>query len=415
MKASIKTRINPQLRLLQARRSMDAVLARVPSNAWFDRPVPQRHRLVFYAGHVEAFDWNLIKAHLNISGPYSEFDSLFAFGVDPKNGQLPDDQPSQWPSMQQISEYRTAVRQRIDEVVTDISPFVLHIALEHRLMHVETFAYLLHNLSTPISARPHLSPPAPAPFTQDDAMIAIPSGMVTLGQSRGTSEDSANAHGFGWDNEFDEHRVFVPSFGINRYKVTNRRYLPFVEAGAAPPHFWRRRGSAWYWRTFGGEVPLPLDWPVYVTHQEATAYAAWRGQTLPTEPQFHRAAFGTPTNDERAYPWGNTPPTPSHGNFDGRCWDPIGVACTPLGESAFGVAQLVGNGWEWTSTVFAPFPGFEPYACYPGYSAPFFDSDHFVLKGGSPLTAACFLRRSYRNWFRPDYRFVYASFRCVEN
>ena len=75
---------------------------------------------------------------------------------------------------------------------------------------------------------------------------------------------------------------------------------------------------------------------------------------------------------------------------------------------------MVGNGWEWTSTPFAPFPGFRPYACYPGYSAPFFGGDHFVLKGASPVTAACFLRRSFRNWFRSNYRYVYASFRCVD-
>jgi iron(II)-dependent oxidoreductase len=410
------TTTDPRLGLLQARRSMDAVFALVPHNAWLDRPVPQRHRLVFYAGHVEAFDWNLIKTHLDISSPYLEFDNLFAFGIDPKNGQLPEDAPSQWPSMKQISDYTRDVRHRIDEVVTHISPFVLHIALEHRLMHVETFTYLLHNLPTPIPTLSSLAPAASAPLSQDDAMIAIPSGMATLGQLRGSSDEPGNGHnGFGWDNEFDVHHVFVPSFGINRYKVTNRRYLSFVEAGAEPPHFWRRRDGTWYWRTLGGEVPLPLDWPVYVTHQEATAYAAWCGQVLPTEAQFHRAAFGTPTNEERVYPWGDCPPTPSHGNFDGRSWDPVGVASTPLGNSAFGIAQLVGNGWEWTSTVFAPFPGFEPYACYPGYSAPFFDSDHFVLKGSSPVTAACFLRRSYRNWFRPDYRYVYASFRCVEN
>jgi iron(II)-dependent oxidoreductase len=318
--------------------------------------------------------------------------------------------------MKHISEYSAAVRQRIDEVVTHISPFVLHIALEHRLMHVETFTYLLHNLPAPIDALSRAAPTASTPFNQDDAMTVIPAGLATLGQLRGPIGEPGNGHnGFGWDNEFDVHRVFVPSFSINRYKVTNRRYLSFVEAGAEPPHFWRRRGRAWYWRTLGGEVPLPLDWPVYVTHQEATAYADWCRKALPTEAQFHRASYGTPTHDERPYPWGDSPPTPSHGNFNGRSWDPVGVASTPLGDSAFGVAQLVGNGWEWTSTVFAPFPGFRPYACYPGYSAPFFDADHFVLKGGSPVTAACFLRRSYRNWFRPDYRYVYASFRCVEN
>lgn len=404
--------------LAKARRFTDAVFALVPSGGWFDRPVPERHRLVFYAGHVEAFDWNLFRSHLDLKSLHPEFDSLFAFGIDPKDGQLPEDAPSQWPSMKEVFAYRAAVRRRIDEIMQHVSPDKLHIALEHRLMHAETFTYLLHNLASPIGTLPRLAP-KPRSFlsqvNQDDAMVTIPSGMATLGQHRSSGTGiSSGQNGFGWDNEFDEHTVSVPSFGIARYKVTNARYLPFVEAGASPPHFWRRRGRSWYWRTLREEVPLPPDWPVYVTHQEATAYADWHGLALPTEVQFHRAAYGTPTGEERAYPWGDSPPTPARGNFDGRCWDPVGVASTPLGDSAFGVAQLVGNGWEWTSTVFAPFPGFRPDACYPGYSAPFFDGDHFVLKGGSPVTAAPFLRRSFRNWFRGNYPYVYATFRCVE-
>ena len=138
------------------------------------------------------------------------------------------------------------------------------------------------------------------------------------------------------------------------------------------------------------------------------------GGALPSEAQFHRAAYGTPSGEERAYPWGNGTPDPRRGNFNFDRWDPVDVMATPFGDSAFGVAQLVGNGWEWTSTAFQPFPGFQPYDCYPGYSADFFDGHHMVLKGGSPRTAAVFLRRSFRNWFRPNYPYVYATFRCLE-
>jgi formylglycine-generating enzyme required for sulfatase activity len=103
-----------------------------------------------------------------------------------------------------------------------------------------------------------------------------------------------------------------------------------------------------------------------------------------------------------------------HGNFDFHQWDPAPAGAHPEGASAFGVHDLVGNGWEWTRTPFAPFRGFAPMPFYPGYSANFFDGKHYVMKGGSPRTAACMLRRSFRNWFQPHYPYVYATFRCVE-
>ena len=161
-------------------------------------------------------------------------------------------------------------------------------------------------------------------------------------------------------------------------------------------------------------VPLPPEWPVYVSHAEAEAYARWKGRRLPTEAEYHRAAFGTPSGEEQSYPWGETPPGAEHGNFDFARFDPVPVGSAPVGGSAWGVQDLVGNGWEWTSTVFAPFPGFEPMASYPEYSADFFDGQHYVMKGASTATAKELIRRSFRNWFRPNYPYVYAAFRTVK-
>jgi len=186
---------------------------------------------------------------------------------------------------------------------------------------------------------------------------------------------------------------------MNVHKVSNGEYLQLVREGADVPPFWFRRDDVWYTRTMFGSTPLPLDWPAYVTQQQAAAYAKWKRQALPTEAQFHRVAYGIPDHG---------------GNYDFRRWDPVPVSASEPGEPS-GFQQLLGNGWEWTSTVFEPFPGFTPFPFYPGYSANFFDGDHYVLKGASPRTAACFLRRSFRNWFRPDYPYVFAGFRCVEN
>jgi formylglycine-generating enzyme required for sulfatase activity len=163
-----------------------------------------------------------------------------------------------------------------------------------------------------------------------------------------------------------------------------------------------------------GTIPLPLSWPVYVSHAEAAAYARWAGRKLPTEAQWHRAAYGTWEGREREYPWGDSPPDAARGNLHHTNWDATPVDAYPGGTSAFGVCDLVGNGWEWTSTPFAALPGFEPFSFYAGYSGNFFDGQHFVMKGGSPRTDACMLRRSFRNWFQPHYPYVYATFRCVE-
>jgi len=164
-----------------------------------------------------------------------------------------------------------------------------------------------------------------------------------------------------------------------------------------------------------GDSRLQPDHPVYVSHAEASAYAKWMGRKLPSEEQFHRAAYGVPGSDaQRAYPWGDEAPESRFGNFDFAHWESAPCGAHPAGASAFGIYDLVGNGWEWTRTIFAPHPGFAPMPFYPGYSANFFDGKHYVMKGGSPRTAACMLRRSFRNWFQPHYPYVYAAFRCVE-
>ena len=160
-------------------------------------------------------------------------------------------------------------------------------------------------------------------------------------------------------------------------------------------------------------MPLPLSWPVYVSQAEASAYAEWRGARLPTEAEFQRAALRHAVERRPTYPWGDAPPTAEHGAFDFSAWDPHPAGSHPAGRSAWGIDDLVGNGWEWTSTVFAPFAGFTPMPSYPEYSADFFDGEHFVMKGASPVTARELLRPTFRNWFRARYPYVYATFRCA--
>jgi len=389
-----------------ARACTDQLFELLGPEALYSRPIPERHRLIFYLGHLEAFDWNQIcRQALEVRSFHPEFDKLFEFGIDPPVGKAAEDQPSDWPAANQVRAYGQRVRERIDGLLEDAPEQIVHVALEHRLMHAETLAYLFHNVpydqkrsrgAHPTYATRHLEPRS----------IEIPAGVATLGQKEGE---------FGWDNEFDEHQVHVPPFAIGKYKITNGQYLEFVKAGGEPPQFWVDRHGDWFLRGMFAEFPLPVNAPVYVTHEQASAFARWRAKALATEAQFHRAAFATNTGLEHPYPWGDAMPDASRGNFDFQHWDPLDVDAHPGGDSAFGVSQLIGNGWEWTSTRFGPFPGFQPFSFYPGYSQNFFDEQHYVLKGASPRTAACFLRRSFRNWFRPNYPHTYASFRLVEN
>jgi formylglycine-generating enzyme required for sulfatase activity len=393
--------------LESARAASDELFALLSPDALYQRPIPERHRLVFYLGHLEAFDWNLVcRTTLDLPSFHSTFDRLFAFGIDPEPGKQSRDQPSDWPSRKEIEDYNRRTRQTIDRVLPDVPALIAQVAIEHRLMHAETLAYLIHNLAYSQKSSPNGRENGHRHAPVDGQMIDVPAGRATLGRPR---------QSFGWDNEFDEHAAEVPAFRISKYKVTNGDYLKFVREGANAPHFWLRSGDdAWMYRGMFESIALPLDWPVYVMQEEAAAYAKWAGKALPTETQFHRAAYATPDESEREYPWGNALQDIPAQVFDFARWDPASVTATPQADSALGVSQLVGNGWEWTSTPFGPFPGFEPFPFYPGYSKDFFDGAHYVMKGASPRTAGRFLRRSFRNWFRPNYPYVYATFRLVE-
>jgi ergothioneine biosynthesis protein EgtB len=436
---AVRIRHDLHTRLIHARARTDELFRMVREEAMYDRPIPERHRIIFYLGHVEAFDWNLL-AHraFGLRSVQRTFDELFAFGIDPVGGGLPSDTPSDWPRREEIGQYNRELRNKLDHALEDALTHpeeghphliaMLEVAIEHRLMHAETLAYMLHRLP---SSRKVLGPiPVNAVAKRAKAhLMDIPAGRVTLGLKHETGDE------FGWDNEHEAHEVEVGGFAIDRGNVTNQDFLRFIQAGGYQdrslwtaeawewkekegiehPAFWQRDGNLWMYRGMFGEIRLPLDWPVYVSHAEASAYAKWLGRKLPTEEQYHRAAYGTPENGpERSYPWGEERPSRKHGNFDFQHWDPSPVGAYPEGASAFGVEDLAGNGWEWTRTKFAPFPGFASLPFYPSYSANFFDGKHYVMKGGSPRTAACMLRRSFRNWFQPHYPYVYATFRCVE-
>jgi iron(II)-dependent oxidoreductase len=398
--------------------------------AYEARPIALRNPICFYEGHLPAFAVNtLLKRGLGQPGLDSDFELLFERGIDPESEDAVPAAASLWPPRAAIRAYAAAA----DEAVLDAlgragegAADAAGTVLEHETMHQETLHYIWHRLEYDRKVRPAaLSPPRLGTEPPPRRAVRIPAGAATLG--------APPEEGFVWDNERPRHTVDVAAFSIDAHSVTNRDYLEFVEdrgyedaslwseegwrwleAGEARhPLFWELHRGAWFWRGMWDLMPLPMAWPVYVAHAEASAFARWAGRRLPTEAEYHRAAFGAPSGPERRHPWGDAPPDATRGNFDFGSWDPVPAGSFPRGASAWGVHDLVGNGWEWTSTVFAGFDGFRPMPTYPQYSADFFDGKHYVMKGASPATAKELIRPSFRNWFRATYPYVYAKFRTV--
>ncbi|HEY7652985.1 MAG TPA: SUMF1/EgtB/PvdO family nonheme iron enzyme [Methylomirabilota bacterium] len=419
-------------RLTDAWARTDRIFDILAPSSWLEQPIALRHPFIFYLGHLPAFAWNHVGGTLLARPPFNAaFDELFSRGIDPDvddpahchdHPEVPD----RWPAVAEVSAYRDRVRGALRDATGAVAERaathlmaregrVFAMVLEHELMHQETLLYMLQRLSLERKVRPAWLPPYVLEPGRPAGRMAVPAGTATLGAR---FDDLP----FGWDNEFEATEVPVPAFGIDGTPVTNAQFLAFVEDGGyrrselwsdedwvwrghaalEHPMVWELSGGRWTYRTLFDRLPLDAvaGWPVYVSLAEARAFARWRGERLPSEAEFHRAAFG--------------PPNGGSGNFGYRHWAPTPVGSHPEGASAWGVQDLVGDGWEWTDTVFAGLPGFTAYIPgYAGYSADFFDGKHYVLKGASWATADELVRPSFRNWFQAHYPYVFAKFRCV--
>ena len=384
-----------------------ALFDMLPEDVYYSRPIDLRHPVVFYDGHLPGFSFNTLnKRALGRPGIDARLETLFARGIDPHESQA-GTHAETWPSKENVRAFVDEADSRVIDALTNDElerpgdalldrADAVYTILEHEAMHQETLLYMWHRLPFEQKRRPAGYVPVTEGRVPPVEWRDIPAGRATLGADRASLA-------FGWDNEMPACVADVAAFQMQRHDVTNAQYMEFVEAGCpgseaerAHPLFWERVDGRWYWRGMFELIPLPLSWPVYVSHLEAAAYARWRGWRLPTEAEYQRAAVGS-----------------LPGVCDFSSWDPEPAGSHPAGASEHGVEDLVGNGWEWTSTPFAPFPGFRASPAYPEYSADFFDGEHFVMKGASPATARELVRPTFRNWFRARYPFVYATFRCV--
>jgi iron(II)-dependent oxidoreductase len=309
------------------------------------------------------------------------------------------------------------------ERVADDGLFPYLMVEQHEQQHVETML-ATHQLR---AGEPVIGPGAALPpgrvLPSDDAVL-VPAGPFVLGVDAEHEPGSL-------DNERPAHVVDLPAFRIGRVPVTNAQWQRFVEAGGyADRRWWSERGwrhrqeagleRPLFWsadgsrRRFGVVEEVPPDEPVqHVCFFEAEAYAAWAGARLPTEQEWEKACvWDEQQGRRRRRPWGDSAWTPALANLGGDALRPAPVGAYPAGASPYGVEQMLGDVWEWTSSSFEPWPGFQPML-YADYSAPFFGGDYRVLRGGAWSVADSAVRPSFRNWDHPVRRQIFSGVRLA--
>jgi iron(II)-dependent oxidoreductase len=329
------------------------------------------------------------------------------------------------PRREETLGYMTRVEERVlERLARRPSPedvYFAQLSVFHEDMHTEAFTYTRQTLSYSPPRLSGIAAPSPAsePCPGD---VSVEGGAFRLGAEPGEP--------FVFDNEKWAHPVELRPFAIARAPVTQAEFAAFIEDGgyrrrelwtaegwawrersaAEQPVYWRREPGGWLRRDFDRWVPLEPHRPViHVNWYEADAYCRWAGRRLPTEAEWEAAAASDRGGRKRRFPWGAADPTPELANLDGRALGCVAVGAHAAGDSPCGCRQMIGNVWEWTADDFRPYPGFvaDPYK---EYSAPWF-GDHKVLRGGCWATRARLLRNTWRNFYRPDRRDVFAGFR----
>lgn len=323
--------------------------------------------------------------------------------------------------------YCRTVRDRaldvLDRTDGDEALFRFGLVASHENQHDETMLQALNLRAGPplLSVGAALPPGRPGVA---GTSVLIPGGPFTLGVN-------ASEEPYSLDNERPGHVVQVEPFRIGRVPVTNAQWREFLDDGGyRTPRWWSERGWAHreqaglvapaFWNAdgsrtrFGHRESIPADEPVqHVTYFEAEAFAAWSGARLPTEAEWEKACAWDPVmGARRRFPWGDAQPGPELANLGGDALRPAPVGAYPAGASAYGVEQMLGDVWEWTSSPLRPWPGFTPMI-YDRYSVPFFDGDYRVLRGGSWAVAAGILRPSFRNWDHPVRRQIFSGVRLA--
>lgn len=401
-------------------------------NVFYQNPDPLRHPLVFYLGHTAAFYINkLVLAGVLDKGIHSEFETLFATGVDPE---VPEDLPTniKWPTLNAVYNYRQEVYEVLINLFQQfpkelsINPqnplWAMLMGIEHERIHFETTTVLMRQLPVTILARPiDWDYAENAPVHSHNEFIEINSGTVEIGKK-------ANVATYGWDNEYGYLKVEVPRFATSKNLITNDEFMHFVaEGGYKNPDYWSSQGWQWvqryqvkspkFWihkngnygyRALFDEIDMPNSWPAEVNFYEAEAYCRWKGDhfRLMTEPEFNLMAQNVPLINNDIIQMQNF-------NNNLKFFSPTPVGFFTHGKTTEGINDVYGNVWQWVNNNFYPLPGFRVHSYYDDFSTPYFGAHHAMLLGGSWATTGTALSKYYRLWFRRNF-FQHAGFRVVK-
>lgn len=403
-------------------------------SAYYLKAEPLRHPLIFYFGHTATFYINKLKLAKYLDSRVNDhFESMFAIGVDEMSWDDLNDAHYQWPSVEEVREYRQQVRAVVNAVIdtmalplpiTQACPaWVILMGIEHERIHLETSSVIIRQLPLEyVSPHPNWPECEDVGTADENSLIHVAGGSITLGKK----QDDAT---YGWDNEYGEQCDQVADFKAARCLVSNQEYLQFVVSGGYDqPHYWNAEGQAWlaytqakmplFWRFTAGkwwqrnltsEIPLPLNWPVEVNQLEAKAFCNWKGAQLqrpirlPTEAEWYILRQNITTD---APDWQEAPGNIALAYYASSC--PV----NRFAHNAF--FDIIGNVWQWTETAIDGFHGFAVHPLYDDFSTPTFDGKHNLIKGGSWISTGNEALASSRYAFRRHF-YQHAGFRYVES
>lgn len=394
---------------------------------------PLMSPIIWDIGHIAHFEELWLTRNLDGPIEFSEMPGLYNPFEHPRATRASLPIPPFSEMLARLEEIRGRVLERLETIEFDESNpllaggYVYHMVLQHEYQHNETMLQTLQlKQGAPYAAPRRVHASDAGSGRGLTGMITVAAGDYPVG-----TDDRSEAY----DNERPSHTVHLDAFEIDVSAVTNREFLQFIDdggyvnpanwseagekwladSGAFAPKFWQRDGTDWQTHSMDKSGPVESDNPVcHVSFYEAEAYARWAGKRLPTEQEWEVAASWDPERrTNRIFPWGDTP-TPDDANIDQLSFGTAPVGSYARNFSPLGCYGMIGDMWEWTSSDFVAYPGFQSFP-YEEYSEAFFGTEYKVLRGGSWATRPGAVRNSFRNWDYPIRRQIFSGFRCARS